>query len=193
MRQEIIQLVGMLRYRFGQILPLQQNFYRLPYKQYSELAFWRREIQKYIKWYEGKLSSHYGVPAPTEEIRVIEYDLKVNAILTWVKAHINKYLDLLLIPKEYFRGKRILDVGCGPIPYALAFVDCEIFGLDQLISEYIKLGFPLDKYSDHLTYVNCASENIPIKDNFFDAVISVNAIDHVDDFSATAKEISGVL
>lgn len=34
---------------------------------------------------------------------------------------------------------------------------------------------------------------MPFPDNFFDAVISVNAIDHVDDFEQTSKEIERVL
>ena len=34
---------------------------------------------------------------------------------------------------------------------------------------------------------------MPFEDGFFDAVISVNAIDHVNDFAETAKEIKRVL
>lgn len=41
---------------------------------------------------------------------------------------------------------------------------------------------------------HCASaEKMPFADAFFDAVISVNAIDHVDDFAAVALEIKRIL
>lgn len=165
----------------------------LPFKRYSASAFWRREIQIYIAWYEGKISQLYGVPAPADDIKVKDYSLQENAIRTWAKADINKYPNHLLIPRDYFQGKRILDIGCGPIPYALAFTDCEIFGLDPMINKYKKLGFPLDSYPERLTYVKGDAEKMPFEDNFFDAVISVNAIDHVDNFSAAAKEASRVL
>jgi ubiquinone/menaquinone biosynthesis C-methylase UbiE len=191
MSQQLLDVLGRLRYRFDHIF--KSSLHNLSYKQYCELAFWQREIQQYIKWYMGKKPCHYGVSSPANKIKVTEYGLKENAILTWVKAHINKYPDLLLIPKDYFVGKTILDVGCGPIPYVLAFTNCKIYGLDQLIGEYKQLGFPLEKHSNRLTYINGSAENIPVKDKFFDAVISVNALDHVDDFPKTAEEISRVL
>ncbi|MCX6717342.1 MAG: class I SAM-dependent methyltransferase [Candidatus Taylorbacteria bacterium] len=42
-------------------------------------------------------------------------------------------------------------------------------------------------------FICSQSENIPINDNFFDVVISVNAIDHVDDLLKTSLEIKRVL
>ena len=174
----------------------QQFFYlrgHLPYKQSCELWFWDQEIKVLTRWYEGKIAHHYGVPAPTDKMKIKDYDLTENAVRTWTNADFDKYADRLLIPRDYFDGKRILDVGCGPIPYALVFTNCEIYGLDQLIDGYRELGYPLDKYSDRLTYIKGNAEDMPFEDNFFDAVISVNAIDHVDDFPVAAKEIARVL
>lgn len=48
-------------------------------------------------------------------------------------------------------------------------------------------------WSDRMNYIESGAEKIPVEDNFFDAVISVNAIDHVDDFGAVAAEITRVL
>ncbi|MCL5094046.1 MAG: class I SAM-dependent methyltransferase [Patescibacteria group bacterium] len=162
-------------------------------KQKTELAFWKREIGIYMDWYEGHLKDLYGVPAPKEKDKIKSYSPEENAIRTWAKVDGDKYVNHLAIPYDYFKGMKLLDVGCGPIPYALTFTGCTIWGLDQLISGYKRLGFPLDNYDERLTYIQGGAENIPVEDNFFDAVISVNAIDHVDDFPKACKEIMRVL
>jgi SAM-dependent methyltransferase len=162
-------------------------------KQLGELLFWRLELQRMIDWYQGKTADLRGVAVPTEGARVVGYDLKENAMRTWLKALIRRYPSSLLVAEDYFAGKRILDIGCGPIPFATAFTDCEIYGLDQLADHYRRLGYPLDSYSDRFTYVKASAESIPFEDGFFDAVISVNALDHVDDFPRSAREMSRVL
>lgn len=169
-----------------------RKFY-LPRKQYKEWLFWKQIFDKCIKWYTGDLEVLYTFPAPTEDMKVTEYTLPLNAIYTWVNTRIDRYPKHLNIPRDYFKGLKILDVGCGPFPLALSFVDCDIYGLDPLIDEYKKIGFPLESYSNRLKYLKAAAENMPVKDNFFDAVISVNAIDHVDDLPTVAKEIGRVL
>jgi ubiquinone/menaquinone biosynthesis C-methylase UbiE len=58
---------------------------------------------------------------------------------------------------------------------------------------YIAAGYPLHCYEQRARFVKAMAESIPFEDGFFDAVISVNAIDHVNDFAATAKEIKRVL
>jgi len=166
---------------------------RLSNKQYNEMKFWRGMIKKYIEWYLGKIDTLYGVAAPNEDVKVTGYDLKENAIRTVIKVNINKYPEHLAISPDYFRGQKVLDIGCGPNPWVTGFTDCQAYGLDELIDVYKKLGFPLDSYSARLTYFKGGAENIPVEDNFFDAVISVNAIDHVKDFPAAAKEITRVL
>ena len=183
----------MIRHLSDRIARLQQG---LPHKQFSEWSFRRRQIKRYVDWYEGKIEYLYDVPRPSDEIKVTGYGPDGNAIRTWAHSSANislKYPSRLLIPRDYFAGKRILDVGCGPIPSALAFTDCEIYGLDQLVEKYRALGFPLEEYSQRLTYVQGDAEDMPFEDEFFDGVISVNAIDHVDDFPSAAKEITRVL
>ena len=44
-----------------------------------------------------------------------------------------------------------------------------------------------------MTFVRAFAEDMPFPSASFDAVISVNAIDHVDDFARAASEISRVL
>lgn len=121
-------------------------------------------------------------------------DREANAVRTFINAAIDTYYpERLLVPRDYFKGKKILDVGCGPLPCALAFTDCQVYGLDQLLDRYRRLGFPLDTYPSRMTYVVGGAESMPFADAAFDAVISVNAIDHVDDFPKAAAEMRRVL
>lgn len=185
-----MKVVSRLRCWLGRVV---RQVKGLPLKQFGELCFWKLELQRYIDWYKGRIAQLHNVPTPLDEMKVKDYDLKENAIRTWFKVVIDRYPNQLLLSRDCFRGKRILDIGCGPIPFALGFTGCEVYGLDQLINGYKELGYPIDKYSERFIYVSGSAENMPFEDNFFDAVISVNALDHVDDFSAVAKEVCRVL
>lgn len=172
---------------------MSEKYSYLPYKQRGEIEFWEGIIDQYILWYQGELPELYGKPGPEETIKERAFKLKENAIRTWIRVSSTKYLNALAVGPEYFSGCRILDVGCGPIPHLHCFRDIERFGVDQLINEYRELGFPLDRYDPQVIYKVGSAENIPFEDDFFDAVVSVNAIDHVDDFGQTAFEIQRVL
>lgn len=163
------------------------------FKYTAELNFWKKEIENYVEWYEGKLETHYMMSPPREDRKVIAASVEHSAILTWLKLHQEpKYLEDLKLEKMVFSGLRILDIGSGPLPGALVFEGCEVYCLDPLLPEYIIAGYPLHYY-ERVKFVYGFSENIPVEDNFFDAAISVNVIDHVDDIYKTALEIKRVL
>lgn len=167
---------------------------RLSFKYAGELRWLRGEVPKFLAWYRGELGELWGVPAPSESVKVRGEDPLGDAVLTLLSLKAPDYYPQhLLAPSTHFAGKKLLDVGCGPIPFALGFVDCDVYGLDPLLDGYRALGFPFDRYPDRMTYVKAAAEDIPFDDGFFDAVISVNAIDHVDNFVQSAREISRVL
>lgn len=161
-------------------------------KRNSELNFWKNEIAKYVDWYNGASPELYSLKLPQKK-ETNKGSVKNNAIFTFIEADKNRYLNHLNVKKEFLKGKRVLEIGCGPLPNALAFIDCEIVGLDPLINRYIKAGYPLRDYPDRITYVDSKAEKVPFTDGSFDAVISVNAIDHVDDFEKVASEIKRVL
>jgi SAM-dependent methyltransferase len=165
----------------------------LPYKQRGEIEFWEGIVEKFIRWYQGELTELYGKPRPEEGMKEKAFDLRENAIRTWIRVASKRYLDALAVETDYFNGCRVLDVGCGPVPHLHCFSDIERFGVDQLIIEYKELGFPMDRYEPQITYKVGSAESIPFEDNFFDAVVCVNAIDHVDDFGSVAQEIQRVL
>ena len=82
----------------------------------TELNFWKTEIENYRAWYEGKLRTHCGTPAPQEHEKVKTYLPQHAAILTWLRLHQGpKYLKDLLLDKRAFFGLRVLDVGSGPL------------------------------------------------------------------------------
>lgn len=159
----------------------------------AELDFWKKTLILYEKWYKGELKELYKEPSPNNQQKIKAYSVKDSAILTWEKLHQQKkYLEDLLLDKLAFKGLKVLDIGSGPHPSAVVFENCKVYCLDPLLPFYIEIGFPLHYY-DRVKFVYGFSENIPFVDNFFDAIISVNAMDHVDDFYKTAKEIKRVL
>ena len=176
--------------KFGR---LQIHFQNDKTKYEAEVDFWKNEIKNYMEWYEGKLKSHYMTPSPKEDQKVRTHVISHSAILTWLNLHQEvKYLEDLMLDKTAFKGMKVLDIGSGPLPSALVFEKCELFCLDPLLPEYIKAGFPLHYY-ENVKFVNAFSEKIPITNDFFDAIVSVNAIDHVDDIYKTSLEIKRVL
>lgn len=169
----------------------QSNNDSLKYR--AEMAFRRKILEDYEKWYAGEIGELYGTSSPAEDQKIKCRSNKHSAILTYLKlVQQPKYLRDLLLDENAFAGLRLLDVGAGPMPSALIFRDCELFCLDPLYANYIEIGFPLHYY-ERTRFICARSEDIPVEDHFFDAVISVNAIDHVDDFFKTAEEIRRVL
>jgi SAM-dependent methyltransferase len=135
----------------------------------------------------------YGQPPPTDEEKQVRGTVEASAGVTTVAVSLNRYPEALKIPRDHFAGKTILDLGCGPYPLSIAFEDCHIIGLDPLVREYERAGFPLSEFADRVTFVRGFAEDMPFSSDSFDAIISVNAIDHVDDFANAAREISRVL
>jgi len=159
----------------------------------EEIAFWKREIDNYLKWYTGEIDSFYGHPAPSEKEKVKTPKLEHSAILTWLELHQKpKYLVDLAVDKKAFSGLKVLDIGAGPMPSGLVFEKVKLYCLDPLVGRYLSAGFPIHYYDD-AKFINASSEDMPFDDNYFDVVVSVNAIDHVDDLNKTSREIQRVL
>jgi len=162
-------------------------------KQNAEIRFWQKIIKKYVQWYNGELKELYGHPSPVVN-KIKAATPEISAILTFFEIHQKpKYIKDLLLEKNDFTGLKLLDIGSGPFPSALCFLDCDVYCLDPLFDRYINVGFPIHCYESRARFVQAPAEAIPFNDGYFDAVISVNAIDHVDDFEKTALEIKRVL
>jgi ubiquinone/menaquinone biosynthesis C-methylase UbiE len=93
------------------------------------------------------------------------------------------------LPRSYYHGRSILDVGCGPRG-SLEWADDarERVGLDPLADRYQSLG--ADRH--RMRYVNARGEAIPFEDGRFDVVSAFNGLDHVEDLRRVASEITRV-
>ena len=160
----------------------------------AAIEFREKILIEYEKWFSGSIPSLYGTPNPNEDEKEELGSLRENAILTWAKMHQERmYLEMLRAPPEIFAGMRVLDIGSGGIPSGLCFTECEIYCLDPLIPTFQELDYPFHFYEHRATFVQGKAEHIPFPSCHFDAVISVNALDHVDNISKTALEIQRVL
>lgn len=160
----------------------------------TEISFWKSMYTEFVRWYNGDLKELYQEPSPLEEQKIKIFNSPINAILTWQDIHQKvKYRQDLLLNTNKFEGLNLLDIGSGPFPSALVFEKCELFCLDPLLPLYIEVGYPIHVYEPRVHFVYGFSEKMPFEDNFFDAIISVNALDHVDDFALTSIEIKRVL
>lgn len=100
------------------------------------------------------------------------------------------YTTFFGIEREFYTGKRVVDIGCGPRG-SLEWADmaAERVGVDSLANEYKKLG------TDHhkMTYVDAGAEAIPFPDARFDAAFSFNSLDHVHDLERAIGEIKRIV
>lgn len=158
----------------------------------AELKFWAQEIDQYVTWYNGSIPELYGIPRPGERVKIKRHaDVRANALETWTFADRWRYCWHLFIEPTYFMGKSVLEIGCGPLGLSQWFVGADIHGVDPLKPYYKAAGYHIDDHT--MKYHMLYAESLwSFPDNAFDAVISVNAIDHVDDFEAAISEIERV-
>ncbi len=87
---------------------------------------------------------------------------------------------------------KLLDIGSSAVPSALCFKDCDVFCLEPLLPELLKIGYPFWYYYKRARFIYAFAEEMPFPDSFFDAIIAVNSLDHVDDFYRCSAEIRRV-
>jgi ubiquinone/menaquinone biosynthesis C-methylase UbiE len=124
-----------------------------------------------------------------EELMYWTNQKKTNSQLS--NAHyVHFYTTFWGLNFEFFNGKKILDIGCGPMG-SLEWADMttERVGLDPLADSYKALGTDNHK----MKYVASGSEKIPFVDGHFDVVCSYNSLNHVDDLDKTITEIKRVV
>ncbi len=173
--------------------PLPRPARSLKGKYLGELSWWKDELTRLVAWYQGEEAEFWDVPAPKPDQKRSAGSLPASAALTFLALFADYYPKALAVSRDHFAEKTILDVGCGPLPFSIAFNDCRRIAMDPLVDDYLTAGFPLDVFWDRVMFIRGFAEDMPFPSRFFDAVISVNAIDHVDDVAAAAHEITRVL
>jgi len=92
--------------------------------------------------------------------------------------------------QTFYRGKRILDIGCGPRGSLEWATEAGMrLGADPLAGAYRQLGTKRHA----MYYVGCGAEHLPFPAAAFDVVCAFNSLDHVDDLARAISEIKRVL
>ena len=160
-------------------------------KHEAELSYWQKGLDNLQAWFENGATLRIGLRPPTPEQKVhLSDSWTVNAVMTMhaLRPH---YTERLQVGRDHFRGQRVLEIGCGPLAPILQFSGCTRHCVDPLVDVYMAAGWPLYDYD--AGFINTGAESMPYRDGYFDAVIAVNALDHVDDFEQTAREMERVL
>ncbi|MFY9265134.1 MAG: class I SAM-dependent methyltransferase [Solirubrobacterales bacterium] len=99
------------------------------------------------------------------------------------------YTAQLGLTHDSYKGKRVLDIGCGPRgSLEWATEAAERVGLDPLVEDYRELG--IDQHE--MDYVASGAESMPFEDGHFDIVALFNSLDHVDDAPKAIAEVTRV-
>jgi SAM-dependent methyltransferase len=100
------------------------------------------------------------------------------------------YTECFGLKPEDYRGRRLLDVGCGPrgsLEWATAAA--EAVGVDPLADRYRRL----QTRHQRMSYVNAYAEKMPFGNAHFDDVFCFNALDHTADYRRALVEMHRVL
>lgn len=154
---------------------------------YSDVSRYDME-KKNIKLKTDLLEIYHSQPADIDT-KAVESSLRVQR--EW---HKEKFENALL--HLNLEGKKVLDLGCGSggLTRKLKRTNpsAEIFAMD-FNEKAISYAKKRDKGVKGLKYMAGDAECIPFKDNFFDAVIGLDMLDHVPDYKKCMYEINRVL
>ncbi len=178
---------------------------------HEELTYRRTNslVSQAVRHFDPEIYYRQGVvdgsPPPPPQV---DFQRKATARVTWDSAlqldptiiddatwdvqrfsHMCRYH----IARELFRGKRVLDVGCGT-GYGAGIMNCagdtNVTGLD-ISPEAIK--YAEANWGDRSTFLEASSLEIPFGDEYFDAVTCFELYEHVLEQSKLLREIYRVL
>ena len=105
------------------------------------------------------------------------------------ELHKEEQLKKIKLIKKYLKTKpddKLLDVGCGTGLTTQPW-KCKRYGIDPA-----KKLLEKAREKNNITYKLAKAESIPFKDNFFDIVISITAIQNFSNIEKALKEIKRV-
>jgi ubiquinone/menaquinone biosynthesis C-methylase UbiE len=89
------------------------------------------------------------------------------------------------------KGKKILDVGCGKGRYSYWFIKygADVFGIDP-VAEFLKIAC---RNVDRAKFCAASALDLPFRDNSFDYVCCIEALQHISNTQKAISEMSRVL
>jgi len=95
---------------------------------------------------------------------------------------------------EISKDKIVIDIGCGPIiQHIIGRIECRLgIGVDPLLDEYKKSGWTVP-VTDKCIPIISKSENLPFMNGYADIIVTINALDHMNDARASIQEMVRVL
>lgn len=92
-------------------------------------------------------------------------------------VYLSFHRELKAAVQKYAKGK-VLDIGCGNKPYESWF--------KGKVEKYI--GCDIVQSSSNKVDVLCLANKIPLENNYFDTVLSTQAIEHIEDYQGMIEE-----
>jgi SAM-dependent methyltransferase len=92
---------------------------------------------------------------------------------------------------EYFAGKVVVEVGCGPLGFPDACPSRISIGIDPLAGRYAEHGLLLP--DSPAVYLTASAESIPLLSASADVVLARNTLDYVDDPGRAVDEFRRIL
>jgi hypothetical protein len=130
--------------RADQLLRRASPSYRLKRKHQEEITYWRNELRHLKDWFQDASTDWWGIRPPTQEQKLTISKLwTVNAVMT-MHAMRPSYTEELRLEPDFFTGKRMLEVGSGPLAPVLQFTNCTRHCIDPLVNMYLSAGWPLN-------------------------------------------------
>lgn len=97
-----------------------------------------------------------------------------------------------IFQKEFFQGKRILDIGCGSGAYTIQLKNqgCNVMGID--FAEHV-IKKAVEKSNGKIPYIIGALPSLPFKKKTFDVALCIGIFQSIDDCSPAITDIRNVL
>lgn len=135
-----------------------------------------------VKSTGARLLAHAPAPLRTAVKRQVElayWRLYLRRTGRLANSHFAAaYTDLFDLAPGHYRGRRMLDIGCGPLgTLEWATEAASRTGVDPLADAYLALN----RGTHAMRYVAAPAEKLPFPDQSFDTVSLFNALDHVED------------
>jgi SAM-dependent methyltransferase len=125
-------------------------------------------------WRESIVSGNVSNLQPTRKVGAHSW-LAMRRLLDWHQKNLARYL-----------GGRLLDLGCGDVPYYGSF--------KQYVTEWYCVDWPNSPHKNLHTDLNWdLARPLPIEDSTFDTVLLLESLEHQIDPAATLAEAARLL